>query len=205
VDVAIEAVGVLAAMLSAAFFFPQALRAVRHGTKGVSTTTFQMVVVIGTVWLLYGVVEHLPALIFGNAPVLVCAVVVLACCVRDGSRVRDVVPVALAGLAVAAIVWIVFGPSQIGWISAALGISMRVPQLRAVRASESIEGVSAITWWLGIANNAAWIIYAIPHGDYRIPIACVIQIALAASLLRAISRKRHRGALETVVDEVEHP
>lgn len=201
----IEVVGVLAALTTAVFFLPQAVRVVRHGTDGVSTITFQIVTVLSAIWLVYGAVESLPALIWGNVPIIVCALVVLGCCRRDGAPWRDLLPVIVGCAAAATAVWILFGPAHIGWVSVALGTAMRIPQLRAVRASQSIEGVSATTWWIGIVNNSLWAVYAIPQGDYRIPIACAIQIVLAAILLREISRIRRQGALETVIDEVEHP
>lgn len=186
----VEGFGVAAVVLSAVFFAPQAVRAVRHGTPGVSTATFQMVVVLSAVWLIYGIVEDLPALVVGNVPPFLAALVVLGACRRDGARLVDVTRVAAVCTAGAVLVGVAFGIEHIGWVSAALGVSMRVPQLRAVRRATSIAGVSATTWALGIASNVCWFVYGAAHGDIRVPVACVIQIALATSLLRAIARRR---------------
>lgn len=58
-DLATTVLGLAGAVLGASIAVPQAWRAVRTGTAGISATTFQLLFSLGLTWMLYGIAEGL--------------------------------------------------------------------------------------------------------------------------------------------------
>jgi MtN3 and saliva related transmembrane protein len=75
---AIEFVGMTAAALTTAAFFPQAIKTIRtRETAGLSLVMYLMLVLGVTMWLVYGLMIGSLPLILGNAVVLVPQAIIL--------------------------------------------------------------------------------------------------------------------------------
>lgn len=81
----VQAIGLIAATLTTAAFFPQAIRAVRtRDTSSISLTTYCAFVVGVTMWLVYGIIAKDVPIMIANALTLVPAVTILGMKIRYG-------------------------------------------------------------------------------------------------------------------------
>lgn len=183
--------GVLGAILSSAMVLPQAVRAVRRGTAGVSPHTYQLFATVGLVWMAYGILRELWLFAIGNAVLGASAVVVLLALRRDGTRFVDLVNIVVPlGVFSAAIGY--WSELALGWLAGGIAISLRFPQLRAIRKTTDIYGVSVNTWVVALAANITWFIYAAVNEDFLLIVITTLNSATSLSLILAVMTHRAR-------------
>lgn len=191
--------GVLAGTILAVTVFPQAVRAWRVSTHGVSPTTYQLIVAVGFTWVAYGVSQGLWEVIIADSLFGLSAVLVLAACRRDGARWRDLAPTTALTLLVAAALGFGVGAVAIGWFAVAVAGVIRIPQIvDAVRASD-VLGVSVGTWWLGVVGNLVWVAYGLVVGDPRLYVGAFVAGALSFVIIAIVEYRRRRPDLEPAI------
>jgi len=184
--------GVMAGTVLAITVFPQAIRAWKVSTHGVSPTTYQLIVAVGGTWVAYGVTQGLWEVIVADSLYGLSSIVVLACCRRDGARWRDLVPVAVVTTAVAAALGATIGAVAIGWFAVTVAGVIRIPQIIDAVRSPDVAGVSVGTWWFGVLGNLFWFGYGILAEDARLYAGAAVA-AVLSFLIIAIVEVRRRG------------
>lgn len=198
-DLLATLLGIAGAVMSATIAAPQAVRAVRRGTAGVSSDTYQLVVGLGVVWTVYGVFQQLWLFAVGNGVLGFSALVVLWALRRDGASVWSVTLLALVvfsvglGIGLLEVTWL-------GWYAATLSVMLRIPQMRMVRFAKSIQGVSVHTWVISLVANLIWLAFGLLESDSRLIGGCAVNTLLSISLIIAVEarRRRERSAGEVV-------
>jgi uncharacterized protein with PQ loop repeat len=190
-DIATAVLGLVGAVLSAAIALPQAVRAVRVGTAGVSPGTFQTTVGLGLVWTVYGLALELWLFALGNFILGASALVVLWAVRRDtGARWSLLQVVVLVG-AVGGLVGVI-EITWLGWYAALLSVLLRIPQMRLIRGAGSIDGVSVHTWVVSLAANLTWLLYGLIENDVRLIGGCSVNAVLSTSLILGVEARRRR-------------
>lgn len=189
-------IGLLAGGVLAVTVFPQATRAWRIGTHGVSPTTYQLIVAVGFAWVVYGATQGLWEVMIADATFGLSAVVVLAACRRHGARVRDLVPVALGSVALAAALGLTMGAAAIGWFAVTVAGVIRIPQIVDALRSNDVSGVSVSTWWLGVFGNVLWAAYGVLARDPRLYLGALVAGVMSLAII-VIVEYRRRGARPT--------
>jgi uncharacterized protein with PQ loop repeat len=123
----------------------------------------------------------------------VSAVVVLWALRRDGSSAWAVIRLALLVCALGVAVGFV-EVLWLGWYAATLSVLLRIPQMRLVHTSLSIQGVSVHTWLLSLAANGVWLLFGMLESDERLVGACSVNGVLSLSLIAAVEVRRRREA-----------
>jgi MtN3 and saliva related transmembrane protein len=73
-----QLVGWLVVFLTAVQFVPQVVRAYRtKELRGISLTTFVLIVITASTWIVHGVVRHDEVVVFANAFVLISAIAIV--------------------------------------------------------------------------------------------------------------------------------
>jgi len=188
-DLATTVLGLAGAVLGAAIAVPQAWRAVRTGTAGISAATFQLLFSLGLTWMLYGFAEDLHLLALSDGILAIATLVVLGAMVRDG---LDAWRCARAVIAATALAFVVAAIDAVvlGWLAAVLSLVLRYPQIRLVRSAASIEGVSLSTWNIAAATNACWCAYGVLHRDPRLAVATLLNLVVTVVLVRSVVVRR---------------
>jgi uncharacterized protein with PQ loop repeat len=196
--------GTVAASLSATIALPQAIRAVRISTAGVSPATFQLACAVGIAWAAYGFTQELWLVFVGNVVLSMCSAVVLGAMRRDGAALWDVsrllLPVAGLCLLVA-----LLESTWLAWLAGSISVALRIPQMRMIRSADSIQGISVHTWIISAASMIAWIIYAALNDDYRLIVTNIINIALTASMILGVQARRSRESAPHETDDMTSP
>ena len=186
----IESIGFAGALTTAWIVLPQAVRAVRVGTDGISPATFQLLVAVSVMWLVYGVSEHYLPAWPGNSCQLVTSTIVLIQCRRHGHSWNDVMSIAVALVVITGVVFVAAGGVWIGWCAVLVSLGLRVPQIRAAMISEKLSGISVSTWWVSVASNLLWLIYGIAHTDPRLIVATTVNILGSVAIIAVVARRR---------------
>jgi uncharacterized protein with PQ loop repeat len=98
----------------------------------------------------------------------------------------------------------------LGWFAAGLSCVISLPQvLRTVR-SKQLDGISSATYWLVLANAAAWSVWSLLTGEYVAavpamvngPAAIVILHRLVATSPHASSERRRCQGRRQYIDPI---
>lgn len=191
-------VGFAAIVLSAVTSWPQAWRAWRLGTGGVSAVSLVGGVVTMTVWTAYTYRQGDTAALIATLFVLTGWVATYAALMRR-AVVRPVTTL-VAGLCVAGAA-VASGLGDVGsvGVAAMLGsLGWAVPQ--AVRARRGgLAGVSLATWVLLVAENLSWIGYGIASGHWVYIPGSAWQLCVAAYVAWRVFEHRSGAGTSRVV------
>lgn len=179
--------GVVAAVLTALFAWPQAFRAWRAtSTEGLSllgtTITFQS----GLLWSSYGVVLPSPYILVANASVAAASLVTLVACRARLGPARLVAVVVAPVVMTTIFTWAGLVPTGLAGDVVAAGIA--VPQaIIALRGRASLAAVSPASYVLLAVNAVLWIGYGVAIAD---PLVVAPNcVTLPASLI-VLARRR---------------
>jgi uncharacterized protein with PQ loop repeat len=184
--------GILSALTTTLIAAPQAVRAFRVGTAGVSTVTFQLFCGLALMWMVYGEYEnYLPITLSNGFQFITCAAVLYAC--RKGGRTwSEVTRVAIATTTLAAVAAVLLGIPAMIWMSITVSVGLRMPQLRAAATEPRVDGISLGTWWLAVATNICAFVYGIGNHDPRLITACVLNGSASYAIILVVQLRRRR-------------
>ena len=96
----------------------------------------------------------------------------------------------------------------LGWFGAALSCVISLPQVvRTIRAKR-LDGISSATYWLVLANAAAWTAWSLLTGEYAAGIPSLVNGPVAIVILHRLVATRHtarRSEFDTEVRERGRP
>lgn len=204
----VDAVGWIAAASSASLAIPQGVRIARlRSVAGVSTITWQSLLLAGVAWTAHGLLYGTQQVIWPNVLLAITSSWVLwqLTVARSLPWIRTWVPplmLATLGFAVDALVGqfafgvVVFIPGAIGQLA----------QIREILRAPDLSGISMVMQLVGLMNQILWFSFALPSGDMAIvaasvPIGVLYTITVIALAVRRRRLARERGvALGTARD-----
>jgi uncharacterized protein with PQ loop repeat len=184
--------GYLSAVSTTLIAAPQAVRAFRVGTAGVSAVTFQLFSGIALMWMVYGTYENYVPITLSNGVQFVACVAVLIACRRNGSGWLQVAGVAVATTALAAIAALLLGIPAMIWGSIAFSFGLRMPQLYSAATKPSVDGISRATWWMAVATNICAFVYGVGNHDPRLMTACLFNGTASYAIILVVQLRRRR-------------
>lgn len=158
--------GAWCAVLSIAFIWPQAWRAVRHDTShGLSPFGLMHALVGSALWLSYGIIQRDLAVMCANSSYIIAQSIIIFVSHRHGKIERSV----MARVAVSVVV-ILLGLTHVpaaplGYAAIAISGSSIVPQYAHVLKVQNLHGISIISYLLTIVNCMSWLFYGFAVGD----------------------------------------
>ena len=203
-SIVIEGIGYLAAVTTAFIAIPQAVRAVKVGTHGVSALTFQLFLGLGFMWLAYGMSQHYLPAIPSNACQIVACTVTLVMCRRHGAKLLSVSSVAVLMVILTFASLALVGPIVMAWIAVAFGFLLRVPQIIGAARSHNVDGISLFTWWMATICNIFWFLYGLGHHDPRFIVTAALNGVSSYGIIRVVIWKRRSLSLraQAAVSEI---
>ena len=79
----------------------------------------------------------------------------------------------------------------LGWFGAGLSCVISLPQVvRTVRAKQ-LDGISSATYWLVLANAAAWTAWSLLTGEYAAGLPALVNGPVAIVILQRVAVTRH--------------
>lgn len=183
----VDAVGWVAAASSASLAVPQGARiAMTRSVAGVSTITWQAMLIAGIAWTSHGLLYGTPQIIWPNALLAITSAWVLWQLVtahRLPVAKTWFVPIAVAMLAFGAD--LAFGPFAFAAVSFVPGSIGQVSQLREILRVPDPSGVSMVALLAALLNQVLWFTYAVPARELAVlsvsvPIACLISASIGA-------------------------
>jgi uncharacterized protein with PQ loop repeat len=195
----VDAVGWIAAISSASLAVPQGARiAMTRSVAGVSTVTWQTMLIAGLAWTAHGLLTGIPQIIWPNALLAVTSGWVLAqlCRARRLPLVQTwSIPVAVAALAFVADLGL--GPVAYAAVAFVPGAIGQISQLREIVRTADPAGVSMVGLLMSLANQVLWFGYAVPAGEVAVLCVCTpIGVLVTASIV-ALQRRRMRSTVLT--------
>lgn len=156
---------VLAPTLTLARSIPQSARIVHSGADGVSQFSWLLVVGVAELWVAYGFLYHVPAEVVTNVPNCLMASLILILAARHHRSLKRtvsaVVSCSLLALSVAIVSITAREHSVISFLAVIGAIFLYLPQLKNVVRSQSIDGVSLLSWMLALGASICWGIYGL--------------------------------------------
>jgi hypothetical protein len=150
--------GIAAIVLSAVTSWPQAWRAWRHGTKGVSSTALVGGIVTMVVWTAYTAREGDTAALVATLFVLTGWVATYAALLHRRAVRAQTTAIAVVCVAGAAVASSVGAVGVVGVVAMLGSLGWAIPQAVRARSGE-LGGVSLATWVLLVAENLSWVVY----------------------------------------------
>lgn len=158
--------GAWCAVLSIAFIWPQAWRAVRHDTShGLSPFGMLHALVGSALWLSYGIIQGDPAVIIANSSYIVAQSIIIIVTHRHGKIERSVLIRVGVSIGVILSTLTRVPAAPVGWVAIAISGSSIVPQFIHVLQVENLHGISIISYVLTIINCMSWLIYGFAVDD----------------------------------------
>jgi uncharacterized protein with PQ loop repeat len=182
--------GYAAAVTTTLISVPQAWRAFRVGTAGVSAVTFQLFSGIALMWMAYGIYENYVPITLSNGVQFLACLAVLTACRRGGAGWAHLVPVALSTAVLAAVAALVFGIPAMIWMSIAVSVGLRMPQLISALTEREVVGISLGTWWMAVATNIFSFAYGLGNHDPRLMTACILNGTSSYAIILAVQIRR---------------
>jgi uncharacterized protein with PQ loop repeat len=181
----------VAVTLNIFFVWPQVVRVLRLRTvDGISWLTWVVSCVLFSVWGVYAWGEQYWSLFVANVSCFVGAFLLLVV----GAKLRwgfRVIGWAFGVVILVGVISSVWGVVAVVIMTVA-GVGMRVPQVVALMRSESVEGVSAVTWVLSTVTAALWLSVSVSKGAGGAAIANVAALSAGLALLGLLAWKRGR-------------
>lgn len=183
--------GYLGVALGVVGTFAQYRRVARDGAAGVSPATWTLFFLMGGFWIAYGTAAHSPEVVLGSVTLLPMQLSIVY-------RLRPLDPVTV-GRAVAFFALCCVAPALVlGWDAGVLGVGVamtvtRMPQLIELVREPDASGVSAASWYLGVAGCALWIAYYASRG-MAAALTATAAAGLASLAIAALATWRHAGS-----------
>lgn len=158
--------GVWCAVLSIAFIWPQAWRAVRHDTShGLSPFGLMHGLIGSALWLAYGILQRDAAVMCANGSFIVAQSIIIVVTHRHGKIERSV----LVRVGVSVLI-ILLGLTHVpaplvGYVAIAISGSSIVPQYAHVLRVDNLHGISIVSYLLTIVNCTSWLVYGFAVDD----------------------------------------
>jgi uncharacterized protein with PQ loop repeat len=178
------ALSIAAPTLTLSRSIPQSIHIIRSGAEGVSQGTWLLVVGVAELWVVYGFLFHVPAEWVTNVPNCLMAVLILILTARHHRTMsRTLFHIAvctLLALAIAVTSIVTGEHSIISYLAVAGALCLYLPQLRNVVRSQSIDGVSLLSWLLALSASVCWGIYGVTIHQPAVSLPSVVLIPSAA-------------------------
>lgn len=192
----VDAVGWLAAASSALLALPQGVRiASTRSVAGVSTVTWQTMLIAGLAWTAHGLLYGTQQIIWPNMLLAITSAWVLwQLVVAHRLPVLKTwsIPVIVAAAAFG--VDLGLGPLAFGLVAFVPGAIGQIAQLRAILQVPDPSGVSMVALVAGFLNQVLWFSFALPSREVAVMAVSVpIGVMVCASIV-ALSVRRHRLA-----------
>lgn len=92
----------------------------------------------------------------------------------------------------------------LGWFGAALSCVISLPQVVRTMRAKRLDGISSATYWLVLANAAAWTAWSLLTGEYAAGVPALVNGPVAIVILHRLVASRHtarRSEFNTEVRE----
>jgi uncharacterized protein with PQ loop repeat len=92
----------------------------------------------------------------------------------------------------------------LGWFGAALSCVISLPQVVQTMRAKRLDGISSATYWLVLANAAAWTAWSLLTGEYAAGIPALVNGPAAIVILHRLVATRHttrRSEFDTEIRE----
>ena len=92
----------------------------------------------------------------------------------------------------------------LGWFGAALSCVISLPQVVRTLRAKRLDGISSATYWLVLANAAAWTVWSLLTGEYAAGVPALVNGPAAIVILHRLVATRHtarRSEFDTEVGE----
>lgn len=194
----VDAVGWLAAVSSAMLAAPQGLRiASTRSVAGVSTVTWQTMLIAGLAWTAHGLLYGTQQIIWPNALLAITSAWVLWQLITAHRLPKPrtwSVPVVVAAVAFGAD--LAFGPLAFAAVAFVPGAIGQIAQLRAILRVADPSGVSMVALVASFVNQLLWFAFALPAGEQAVLAVCIPIAFLVAASIIALAMRRRRVAAE---------
>lgn len=193
--------GVSSAILSIAFIWPQVWRSLRHDTThGISPFGLVQGLFGGTLWLAYGISEHLVPVFVANGSFLTAQSLIILVARRNGHITGRVLAVAYPMVFVVLVVSLFAPPGAVGPAAVIISGSGIVPQFIHVLRTENLHGISIVSYLLTITTCASWLLYGFAISDLMISAQNFVSIpALAYITWKAWRWRVHAATVDRAV------
>lgn len=197
----VDLIGWAAAAVSTSIALPQGLRiASTRSVAGISTLTWQTMLIAGLAWTAHGVLYGTQQIIWPNILLAITAGWVLwqLTTARKLPVIRTWgIPIVVAALAFAADYML--GPLVYGIIMFIPGALGQSAQLREIVRANDVRGVSLISQCAGLLTHILWASFAIPSGEIAVASVAVPMALLVAATVIALLIRRHVLAVRPAV------
>jgi uncharacterized protein with PQ loop repeat len=79
----------------------------------------------------------------------------------------------------------------LGWFGAGLSCVISLPQLMRTIRIKQLDGISSATYWLVLANAAAWTAWSLLTGEYAAGVPALVNGPVAIVILHRLVTTRH--------------
>jgi uncharacterized protein with PQ loop repeat len=79
----------------------------------------------------------------------------------------------------------------LGWFGAGLSCVISLPQVVRTLRAKQLEGISSATYWLVLANAAAWTAWSLLTGEYAAGLPALVNGPVAVVILHRLAVTRH--------------
>jgi uncharacterized protein with PQ loop repeat len=81
---------------------------------------------------------------------------------------------------------------MLAWCGAALSCLLCLPQaVRTLRLAQRLDGISAGTYWIVLANAAVWVAWSLLTGELAVGVPALVNAPAALLVLRRLAAARH--------------
>lgn len=208
----VDMVGWIAALSSASLALPQGARiAMTRSVAGVSTITWQTMLIAGIAWTAHGLLNGTQQIIWPNALLGITSAWVLwqLTVARKLPIVRTwSIPVAYAAFAVAAD--IALGPLAFAACAFIPGAIGQISQLRQILRVPDLSGVSMVALMANLLNQVLWFSYALPAREMAVlsispPMGIIVGTSVVVLWLRRRKLAADRMSGLVLTDVISAP
>jgi uncharacterized protein with PQ loop repeat len=90
----------------------------------------------------------------------------------------------------------------LGWFGAGLSCVISLPQVVRTMRIKHLDGISSVSYWLVLANAAAWTAWSLLTGEYVAGVPALINGPIAIVILHRLVATRHMARRSDVDTEV---
>jgi uncharacterized protein with PQ loop repeat len=197
VDLLVQSLAYLGAVLGVAMVVPQVVRTVRHpALSGVSPVAWSLTVLACSTWLTYGVRTATVPQIPGNVLLVSGAVAIVLLVPSVWSRRRRALLLGAVWSLVMLLAW-TMPPGWVGYFALVVGLFSAWPQVydsvAGLRAGTGESGVSITTWSIKVVSQTSWLVYAVATAQVAVTISATVALSTALLLVAVESYRRSTG------------
>ena len=93
----------------------------------------------------------------------------------------------------------------LGWFGAALSCVISLPQVVRTLRAKRLDGISSATYWLVLANAAAWTAWSLLTGEYAAGVPALVNGPVAIVILHRLVATRHTPRRSEFDTEIRKP